>query len=143
MPYTDEILDDFTVAEPPALVREPESDSLRRGSRSLDVLDLARLKLLYDDSRDKPVGSYTVAAQSAVLDVRISVGAVKRQGKPLEVAKSRTRQDAVEAQRGPSVDGVSHVLLVADMGKGDCFDVLRPDGGERRSKPGDVVIVSC
>ena len=71
LPYTDEVLDDFTVAEPPALVREPESDSLRRGSRSLDVLDLARLKLLYDDSRDKPVGSYTVAAQSAVLDVRI------------------------------------------------------------------------
>ncbi|KAI0653244.1 hypothetical protein C8Q70DRAFT_1059483 [Cubamyces menziesii] len=70
MPYSDRALDKFGInrSDPPPIA---DSESLRCGRLSLDVLELARRKLLCNDNMRMPIDSHTIAAQTAVLDVRI------------------------------------------------------------------------
>ncbi|KAH9900744.1 hypothetical protein C8Q73DRAFT_722479 [Cubamyces lactineus] len=70
MPYSDWVLDKFSIdrPDPPSIT---DSQVLRCGRLSLDVLELARRKLLCNDNMRMPMDSHTVAAQTAVLDVRI------------------------------------------------------------------------
>ncbi|KAH9886471.1 hypothetical protein C8Q73DRAFT_281501 [Cubamyces lactineus] len=70
MPYSDWALDKFSTdrPDPPSIT---DSQVLRCGRLSLDVLELARRKLLCNDNMRMPMDSHTVAAQTAVLDVRI------------------------------------------------------------------------